>query len=85
MQAQRHCPELAKEKWLLPDADLGEIDGEKIFKCPVAQVDRDMAYEAFRLANHFQKGFLPYAGGIYDQPERLMQMIETVEAVKAER
>jgi hypothetical protein len=28
-------------------------------------------------------GFLPYAGGLYDQPERLLEMIETMTAAHA--
>ena len=50
----------------------------------MALVERDPAYEAFSLSNNFQKGFLPHAGGTYDQPERLMQMIDVIEGVRAE-
>jgi len=47
-------------------------------------VDRDLANEAFELVNHYDRGFLPYAGGIYDQPNKILQMIETVRAVMLE-
>jgi len=50
----------------------------------VADLDGDMINEAFGLANDYQQGFLPYAGGTYDQPNRLMAMIEAVLAVKRE-
>lgn len=62
-----------------------EIDGERFYTCPVAAVDRNLANEAFDLMNHYAVGHLPYAGGIYDQPERLLQMIEIMAAARAEK
>ena len=60
------------------------IDGVDYFTCPSGHVDRDLMDEAFTAYNHYQKGFLPHAGGIYDQPERLLRMIEVIGAVKSE-
>jgi hypothetical protein len=40
--------------------------------------------EAFELSNYYQMGFLPHEGGIYDQPNILMEMIEIVQTTKAE-
>jgi len=61
------------------------IDGEDIFECPVGLVDQDLSEEAFGLFNHYEQGYLPFGGGIYDQPERTLQMIEVVKAVRAEK
>ena len=55
-----------------------------MYECPVGMVDRGLANEAFELVNHYDRGFLPYAGGIYDQPNKILQMIETVRAVMLE-
>jgi hypothetical protein len=48
----------------------------------VGRVDRGLANEAFGIVNHYDRGFLPFAGGIYDQPNKMLQMIEVVRAVK---
>ena len=84
LHRQRHCPEIENETWLIPDAALFDIDGEPVYACPVGQIDRRIVNRAFELVNHYERGFLPFAGGIYDQPNKMLQMIETVRQAKAE-
>jgi hypothetical protein len=50
----------------------------------VAAVDRRLFREAVGLYRHYRQGFLPGAGGILDQQERHLEMIETIDAVLAE-
>jgi hypothetical protein len=68
----------------MPEQALYEIEGEPVYECPVGAIDREMMNEAFNCFNNYQRGFLPYSGGVYDQPNRLMAMIETVRSARAE-
>lgn len=61
-----------------------EIDGARYTGCPVAAVDRRLMREALGLYRHYRAGFLPRGGGIYDQQERDLEMIETVAGIMAE-
>lgn len=60
------------------------IDGQEYRRCPAGVVDRRLANEAFGLWRHYRAGFLPSAGGVYDQSERDMELIEIVAAVADE-
>ncbi len=60
------------------------IDEIDFHTCPTGAVDRDLTEEAFNIYTYFKTGFLPYTGGIYDQPERLMGMIDIIESVRSE-
>jgi hypothetical protein len=61
-----------------------EIDGTRYAGCPVASVDRRLVREAFAMYRHYRQGFLPGAGGILDQRELHLEIIETLDAVLAE-
>lgn len=70
---------------MIQDGALYELDGEEITACQAGDLDIDAAHDAFELFNHYQEGFLPHSGGIYDQPEILLEIIELVGIVKRER
>ncbi len=70
---------------MIPDGALFALDGEPIFSCPVYGMDVSITNQAFQLINGYDRGFLPYAGGTYDQPNRLMTMIDTVNSAKISR
>jgi hypothetical protein len=83
LQAQRHCPELDRSEWLLPEASVFESLAEKIgeegfVSCPFALIDED-AVEAVELWGWAEKGILPRAGGLEDQRELDLQLIMAVE------
>lgn len=67
----------------MQEEHLFELGEEKIFSCPVFGMDRDLINEAFALSNGYANGYLPYGGGLYDQPNRLLSMIEIVNAAKS--
>lgn len=61
-----------------------EVDGETFTSCPVAAIDRRAWVDAIALYVHYRAGFLPGAGGAWDQEEFLLETIEAVSVVMAE-
>ena len=49
-----------------------------IRRCPRALLRGTGVWEVFRYYNNFKNGFLPEAGGINDQPGKLMQAIDFI-------
>lgn len=43
------------------------MGGQKLFQCPRKLVHRE-SYEWLQLWQHYQQGFLPFEGGLMDQP-----------------
>jgi len=50
----------------------------ELFRCPRAVLRGTGTWEVFRHYNNFKSGFLPEAGGINDQPRKLMRAIEFI-------
>jgi hypothetical protein len=53
------------------------IDGEDFLRCPVQFISQE-SFEALALFTYYQDGFLPEAGGIFDQPNLTIAQIRTV-------
>ena len=81
LQAQRACPDLPADR-VTPASWC--IDGDRLTVCPMGTLDRRRAAEAVSLHRHYRAGFLPGPGGVLDQRERDLEMIETIEAVASE-
>lgn len=63
---------------------LYRADGTEYEFCPGGLFKDPEIREAFRLWNWMQQGFLPYSGGMFDQPEQVLRQIETVNMAHAE-
>jgi hypothetical protein len=53
---------------------------ETIRRCPYALARESGAWAVLRRWNHYRRGFLPFEGGTEDQPRKLMEAIEFVDA-----
>jgi len=70
LDGARHC----REKSPFP---MYEINGEKFYTCPVGHITRE-SYEALALYSVYKDGFLPEAGGIMDQDNRIMEQMRII-------
>jgi hypothetical protein len=61
-----------------------EVDGQPFTSCPTASINKREWADAAALYAHYRAGFLPGAGGAWDQDEILLEAIETVSAVIGE-
>jgi len=59
-----------------------ELDGETAFRCPRRPIKDDPRgwHQLLTYRRMMNKGFLPEAGGLHDQPVRLMSMLSLVDA-----
>jgi len=62
---------------------LFEIDRKPFFRCPVQEIT-GQSREALSLYVFYQRGHLPTAGGIMDQPNKMMDQIRIIENVVEE-
>ncbi len=65
----------------MPDESVFEIDGEGMDTCPAAVLDSETS-EGLDMWAWMKRGFLPKPGGIDDQEERDLQVIEIIESVE---
>ncbi len=65
LDKQRNCPYLKKEHQ--DPAVFYIIGGDKIEQCPMDKLNSDIVSDGFKCYNMYDKGFLPVAGGMYDQ------------------
>lgn len=72
----RHCHEDAEYA-------LFEIDGTEFRRCPVQFIEPE-SFDALDAYRFYRDGFLPVAGGIYDQPAKAMELIGIVGAIAAD-
>lgn len=56
------------------------IDGNDFHRCPLHYVTPDVL-EVVRVWKWTRRGHLPLAGGILDQPMRLMEQLDVIESV----
>lgn len=70
------CENETKEPFLL-------IDGEGIRRCPRKLITKQSA-EYIKFYGYYEKGYLPNAGGILEQPAKLMDAITVIENMLAE-
>lgn len=60
-----------------------EIDGTEFKRCPVQFITQE-SLGALDLYRFYKDGFLPAAGGILDQPHRIMEQIRIVGAIASD-
>lgn len=63
-----------------------DIDGETVFRCPRRPILENprLWNEIFFLYSSYKQGFLPEAGGLNDQPSRLMEYLRHVDMMVSE-
>jgi len=72
------CNEITKREWGCDEPVervLYKIDGEEYHQCPRKLLD-DSAYHWLRLFIHYLNGFLYFPGGIANQPNIYLQVME---------
>lgn len=62
------------EKWIIPDFPGGPLRSKKCLRWMVTE----KASYLLHLYEHYEKGFLLYAGGIYDQPAIYSQAMQII-------
>ena len=56
------------------------FEGERLERCPIKLITR-ATLDCIRLYRYFEKGHLPCAGGIQNQPAKLLDFFETIDGV----
>jgi len=64
----------------MPDAAVYEFDGEELYACPEKVVD-DEALAALEKWTWMRRGFLSNTGGVEDQDELDLIVIDAIDAV----
>lgn len=82
----RRCPEAAREErgcYGPVGRPIYRLGDEEYDRCPVRLVE-PWTHEVLVLYRHYKNGFLPYAGGVTDQPAKLMRAFLLIENAVSE-
>lgn len=60
------------------------IDGKPIYICPGRMIRPDVK-EYIDLYSYFKKGYLPFRGAVSEQPIKIMQIFDIIEAAERDR
>jgi len=59
------------------------IDGKVAERCPAKMIIPEMK-DYIRYYSYFKKGFLPFRGGVSEQPTKLLQIFDILESAEIE-
>lgn len=78
MKLERGC----EKDTLIPNA--WDINGTRFSRCPL-KIATVQSFEYIEAYNDYQSGFLPNAGGSYNQPAKFRDAIKVIKIAASER
>jgi len=59
-------------------------DGKDYYRCPIRVLEKEVSPLFLKLYQHYRRGFLPYSGGLLEQPYLYVSAMEIIASKIAE-